>query len=742
MKKIIFFCITQILLSFNISAQNIYVTPNGTASQTDPDAGTPDNPYNLDDALFIANNGATLLLEGVFQRSTNVFGINKNGLTIRPVDEDAIAIIQANEDLADTSIFLFTLNESNDITIEDITFKGSQDPTSNGLSLLNLGNNNNVIIDNVTIEENWGNNGVGLNIFGRGDTVIVRECNFRNMGWTNDVDSSPFFVIGQDEDGNDIFSCNDSSGAVVIGNENDGSYTNITFEENNFNNLITGCAEALTLTGNVDGFMVKNNILSDNSNIGIALAGHYDTVQDCDFTVNPPVCIDLATELNQTRNGYVTGNEVIRSIFPQNLSTPAGIYCDGCKDVIIERNLVKESGVGISIGVENGGGFTATNVTVINNKLIRNVFAGLTLGSSLNIDNVGEEPSSVNDCIIRNNTFYRNGTSDNFFFNQEVLISRSDNNHFFNNILYVDNNSMGIISAVLEIGGVPTNQEATNFMIAHNLYFRENESQEDLVVSAGSPLPLPSGAYFENPEFINPDADDFSISNSSIAANAGLVGTQITSEELDFSGNFRIYQDTQIDIGAFETTSTDPPVDPNFFESNIINFQIPNQEESVIDIDNHTILITMPDGTNITNLIPDVIEVSFAADVNPAEGVAQDFSEPFTYQVTAGNSFTQDWIVTVESATLGLLENIKDSFQIYPNPSNGIVFLGINSEVVEEITINVYNLNGSLIDPAIHFKNGSTFQNKRLDFKNLSSGLYIITIEAGEQFKTFKLVKQ
>ena len=282
----------------------------------------------------------------------------------------------ANEDLSDSlgnpSIFLFTLNESNNVTIEEITFRGSQGPVSKGFSLLNLGNNNNITVDSVTIEENWGNNGVGLNIFGGGDSITVRDCTFKEMGWSIDDNECPFIVPPNitvpcnEIDPNVIISCNVSSGAIVMGNENDLPYTNILFEGNDFDHLITGCAEALTLTGNIDGFVIRNNTLTDNTNIGIALAGHYDTVLDCDFSVDPPVCVPLDSELNQARNGLVTMNEVFRSVFPENASAPAGIYCDGARDVVIERNLVQENSVGISIGVENGGGFTATNVQVIN----------------------------------------------------------------------------------------------------------------------------------------------------------------------------------------------------------------------------------------------------------------------------------------------------------------------------------------------------------------------------------------
>ena len=220
------------------------------------------------------------------------------------------------------------------------------------------------------------------------------------------------------------------------------------------------------------------------------------------------------------------------------------------------------------------------------------------------------------------------------------------------------------------------------------------------------------------------------------------MDTQIILDELDFVGNPRIFENTQIDIGAFETTSTEPAMESNFFGSDIINFQIPDQEEIVIDGENHTILITMPDNTDVTNLTPEIIEVSFAADINPGEGDAQDFSDPFIYQVIAGNGIAQDWTVTVQSIILGIEENLKDRLSIYPNPSSGNVFLELNSAIDEEITISIYSLNGASIISPIRFEKNTNMERQFLDLKNVASGLYMITIQAGGKLETLKLVKQ
>ncbi len=71
-----------------------------------------------------------------------------------------------------------------------------------------------------------------------------------------------------------------------------------------------------------------------------------------------------------------------------------------------------------------------------------------------------------------------------------------------------------------------------------------------------------------------------------------------------------------------------------------------------IDETNHTIAVALPYGTDVTSLSP-TIAVSDNATVSPASGTAKNFTNQVTYTVTADNSTTQDYIVTVTVAASG-----------------------------------------------------------------------------------------
>lgn len=66
-----------------------------------------------------------------------------------------------------------------------------------------------------------------------------------------------------------------------------------------------------------------------------------------------------------------------------------------------------------------------------------------------------------------------------------------------------------------------------------------------------------------------------------------------------------------------------------------------------INTKDSTVLLRVPFGTDLTNLVP-TIEVSPKATVAPPSGVPNDFTEPVTYLVNAENGTVQDWAVTVE----------------------------------------------------------------------------------------------
>lgn len=58
------------------------------------------------------------------------------------------------------------------------------------------------------------------------------------------------------------------------------------------------------------------------------------------------------------------------------------------------------------------------------------------------------------------------------------------------------------------------------------------------------------------------------------------------------------------------------------------------------------IYVVVPDGTNLTDLVP-TITVSKNATVNPQSGNPQDFTNPVTYTVTAQDGSTQSYTVTI-----------------------------------------------------------------------------------------------
>ena len=67
----------------------------------------------------------------------------------------------------------------------------------------------------------------------------------------------------------------------------------------------------------------------------------------------------------------------------------------------------------------------------------------------------------------------------------------------------------------------------------------------------------------------------------------------------------------------------------------------------VIDENKFTIALTVPGGTDVTNLSPSIV-ISPLATVYPTSNAPQDFTSPKTYTVTAQDGSTQTYQVTVK----------------------------------------------------------------------------------------------
>lgn len=122
----------------------------------------------------------------------------------------------------------------------------------------------------------------------------------------------------------------------------------------------------------------------------------------------------------------------------------------------------------------------------------------------------------------------------------------------------------------------------------------------------------------------------------------------------DFGGLFEIISVTGTEIvyknAAGETLITDTPYDTEIAGDNaeIVTFTVPGQSgTTVINSGAATVDITVPFGTVVTTLVP-TITVSAGASVSPVSGLAQNFTSPTLYSVTADDGVTiKTWSVTV-----------------------------------------------------------------------------------------------
>ena len=333
--------------------------------------------------------------------------------------------------------------------------------------------------------------------------------------------------------------------------------TNLIVDNNEVYNCRLGWSESMVINGNITGFTVSNNYVHDNDNIGIDFIGHEGECPD--------------EKLDQARNGVCVGNRVINidtrmepklslaytgGDAPEEGSdsdvptawNPAyngsrsadGIYVDGGKDIVIERNYVDFCNIGIEIASEHGGKSTS-GVLVRNNLISNSHTCGIAFGG------YDEERGSTENCRFYNNTLYNNSTDPDQM-GSLCLQFDTRNNVVKNNIIY-DLSGAGLI-----INEYTQNKDN---VINNNIFFAPNSvkciwrwkkknytSFEDYAKESGND----ADSVFADPGFVDSKKMDFHIKTDSSAANKGSSKNE--SGDVDLDGKKRVV--SVIDIGAFE----------------------------------------------------------------------------------------------------------------------------------------------------------------------------------------------
>ncbi|HEY9184555.1 MAG TPA: DUF4960 domain-containing protein [Salegentibacter sp.] len=168
---------------------------------------------------------------------------------------------------------------------------------------------------------------------------------------------------------------------------------------------------------------------------------------------------------------------------------------------------------------------------------------------------------------------------------------------------------------------------------------------------------------------------DPKILNFSIGENAGeidheenTITVNIGSEDGDIKSltpNFVIPEGTSVDIASgvsrdfsspvvYTITSNDGftaaeyTVTVNQIEGPKINSFVIGETEGIIDNEKNTIYLSLPGGTDVSNLSPD-ITVPEGQTISPESGEEVDFTEPVEYTVTNTEDLTKTYTVTVEA---------------------------------------------------------------------------------------------
>ncbi len=368
-----------------------------------------------------------------------------------------------------------------------------------------------VKVENIRFRNNYRAFASGIYVTGAGRDIQISNCYILNIGWTTVKTAFP--------------SSNDNANPlVVVGNQAD-SIQNLLISGNQIYNCITGYSEGMAVNGNVSNFEISGNTVHDITNIGIVCAGHYS------WTGAPAA-------VNQARNGLVKLNNVYKCVSPVAVS--AGIYVDGGKNIVVERNRSYSNGTGFSVGCENDG-HTASNIRVRNNWSYNNKEAGIYFGSNA--------PNSlVTGSSVTNNSFHKNYTVGGF--GAEMVLQNGSNNAVLQNIFVPKTN----ISVAVGMWGY----SQTNFSLNYNLYWRTTSNHTgNMLANIGPDL----NPVLGDPKFVYANTGaggNYHLQTGSAAINAGDLAFVPAVGELDWDGENRVQQ-SHVDIGADETNLAAKP---------------------------------------------------------------------------------------------------------------------------------------------------------------------------------------
>jgi Protein of unknown function (DUF1565) len=344
-------------------------------------------------------------------------------------------------------------------------------------------------------------------------------------------------------------------------------------------NTVTGCltgeSETTTFNGNVQNFVVSYNTIFGNDNIGMDAIGFEG--------VGP-------SGADQAKNGDVFGNIIYNNSAINNPGEQGGgqdggydedgLYCDGCAQVVFERNLVYANDINIEAASEISGE-VSSDVIIRNNVTYGANSAGMTVGGYAKTGTGG----STNISIV-NNSLYNDDLQDTGSGEFQIQY-RATGIVFENNIVYPGSKGLFLFGYVsgsgvtLDHNDYYTTSSTTTFELNGTKYssfasYQSATGQDedskfanpkfDSLPACSATGTTPSGGFSSATASSCTTAANLDIPTNSPAANTGNAtlgtpsGSGYSSYETsqpfvgaaDFKGSARVNSSGMINIGAYE----------------------------------------------------------------------------------------------------------------------------------------------------------------------------------------------
>ena len=119
---------------------------------------------------------------------------------------------------------------------------------------------------------------------------------------------------------------------------------------------------------------------------------------------------------------------------------------------------------------------------------------------------------------------------------------------------------------------------------------------------------------------------------------------------------------------------------------------------------------------------------------------ATSFADQFRVDITnAANGWLANQIITIEEKTLTIDEFSLNNVSFWPNPTKDILHVKLNNASSENVIITLFDLQGRKVIRVLD-KTVSTIFTKEISTKNISSGVYLLSVTQGNKKATKKII--